>query len=104
MIHCFFFYICCIFRLSFESVTHYSLFLGTSPGGVDTQTTTYNTVQTYTITVTVTSPMETVVQTKQIVCQEKITRDLAITSDHPRDFTASGRLKLLFSPYKETFI
>lgn len=63
---------------------------GTSPDGVDTETVTYNTVGTYTITIKVKSSMETVIKTKQIICQEKITRDLIITSDHPKDFTNSG--------------
>lgn len=63
-----------------------NLISGVSPSGSDTKVATYPTEGTRTIKITAKSTMETIVTTKDIICQLKITEDPVVTSNHPQNF------------------
>ncbi|XP_071129607.1 polycystin family receptor for egg jelly-like isoform X3 [Mytilus edulis] len=71
--------------------------IGVSPSGSDTKVATYPTEGTRTIKITAKSTMETIVTTKDIICQLKITEDPVVTSNHPQNFNlVGGRIDFTF--------
>ncbi|VDI39976.1 Hypothetical predicted protein, partial [Mytilus galloprovincialis] len=70
--------------------------IGVSPSGSDTKVATYPTEGTRTIKITAKSTMETIVTTKDIICQRKITEDPVVTSNHPQNFNLGGRIDFTF--------
>ncbi|CAC5393551.1 unnamed protein product [Mytilus coruscus] len=70
--------------------------IGVSPSELDTKVATYSTEGTHTITITAKSTMETIVTTKDIICQKKITIDPDVTSNHPQNFNLGGTINFNF--------